>query len=482
MGKYLGLDLGTTSISGLILDTESKAVLLHRSISNDAEITTPEDQVKGYSEWDIEQMTKLAYSVLLDLADESGQMDINAIGVTGQMHGMVLLDQNNRSCSPFINWQDQRCNQFFCGEVTYLEAIQEISQHYLEETGCHLSAGYMAATLFWLHQNVPESMANTSSCFAPDYLVGQLCGITPVTDPTIAASAGTFNLQTGTWDVDLIESLGLPVTQFPEIKPSCTVVGHVSTETSNITGIPRGIPVSVACGDNQASFAGSVSDYLNSLLVNIGTGGQISVFLDKYLPTHELDVRPSLQNGFLLVGAGLCGGKSYQVLRDFVQQIGMSIFGIDDTPNLYSSLNRLASEVITGSDGLRCEPIFSGSRREPNRRGIWEGISSTNFTIGHMARSLIEGIAEQFVIFYENMQEISDILPRQLLVGSGNGIRENQLLRHIVSDSFSTSLITPLYTEEAAVGAALSSAVAIGEFNNIQDASRNFIQYDSNSL
>ena len=91
MGKYIGLDLGTTSISGLILDTESKAVLLHRNISNNSEITTSENKTKGYSEWDIEQMIKLAYNVLSDLADESVRMDISAIGVTGQMHGMVLL-------------------------------------------------------------------------------------------------------------------------------------------------------------------------------------------------------------------------------------------------------------------------------------------------------------------------------------------------------------------------------------------------------
>ena len=121
MGKYIGLDLGTTSISGLILDTESKAILLHRNISNNSEITTPENKTKGYSEWDIEQMIKLAYNVLSDLADESVRMDISAIGVTGQMHGMVLLGQDNRFCSPLIGWQDQRCNQPFYGEVTYFE-------------------------------------------------------------------------------------------------------------------------------------------------------------------------------------------------------------------------------------------------------------------------------------------------------------------------------------------------------------------------
>ena len=478
MGKYIGLDLGTTSISGLILDTESKAVLLHRSISNNSEITTPEGKNKGYSEWDIEQMTKLAYNLLSDLAKESVQMDISAIGVTGQMHGMVLLGQDSRPCSPFIGWQDQRCNQSFYGEVTYLESIQEISQHYLEKTGCRLSSGYMATTLFWLHQNDPGSLANKTACFAPDYLTGQLCDIIPVTDPTNAASGGVFNLQTGAWDAELIHSLGLLLTQFPTIQPSCTVVGEISKMTANITGIPSGIPVSIACGDNQASFAGSVSDYLNSLLINIGTGGQISVFLDKHLSSDGFDVRPFLQDGFLLVGAGLCGGKSYRVLRDFVHHIGISIFGIDYTSNLYLDLNRLASNVVAGSDGLRCEPVFSGSRREPDRRGIWEGISTTNFTIGHMARSLVEGIAEQFLVFYDEMKERDGVQPRQSLIGSGNGIRENQLLRQIVSDFFSIPLQTPLHTEEAAVGAALSSAVAIGEFSNIEDASHNVIQYD----
>ena len=263
MGKYIGLDLGTTSISGLILDTESKAVLLHRSISNNSEIITPEGKNKGYSEWDIEQMTKLAYNLLSDLAKESVQMDISAIGVTGQMHGMVLLGQDNRPCSPLIGWQDQRCNQFFYDEVTYLESIQEISQHYLEKTGCRLSSGYMAATLFWLHQNAPESLVNRTACFAPDYLTGQLCDIIPVTDPTTAASGGVFNLQTGAWDAELIHNLGLLLTQFPTIQPSCTVVGEISKTIANITGIPSGIPVSIACGDNQASFAGSVSEYLN---------------------------------------------------------------------------------------------------------------------------------------------------------------------------------------------------------------------------
>ena len=151
MGKYIGLDLGTTSISGLILDTESKAVLLHRTISNNSEITTPEGKNKGYSEWDIEQMAKLAYNLLSDLAKESVQMDISAIGVTGQMHGMVLLGQDSRPCSPFIGWQDQRCNQSFYGEVTYLESIQEISQYYLEKTGCRMILDHWPTKLHALH-------------------------------------------------------------------------------------------------------------------------------------------------------------------------------------------------------------------------------------------------------------------------------------------------------------------------------------------
>ena len=467
MARYIGLDLGTTSITALILDTERREILVKQGVDNDTQRAAP----KGRSEWDIDRMVGLSLELLSALAQTPEGRSVAAIGVTGQMHGMALLDAQANPLQRFIGWQDQRCHERLPNGQTYLSQMATLAETTLGRTGCRLATGYMASTLFWLKQNalLPDG---AQACFAPDYLVSRLCNQAPVTDATNAASAGVYDVINGQWDTATLNALGLPVARFPEVKPSCSVAGGLARDI----GLSEGLPVTVACGDNQASFAGSVADYSESVLVNIGTGGQISLFVNVPILTEALDLRPFLQGGYLLVGAGLCGGRSYRALRDFMKHVGEAVFGVSDVPDLYERLNALASDVPPGSDGLHCEPIFTGSRREPNRRGVWSGISETNFTPGHLARSLLEGLAEQFSDFYKEMQALG-VQRRAQLIGAGNGVRKNALLQQILAETFSLPLRVAHHTEEAAVGAALCAAVAVGEFADIQAASRGFIRY-----
>ncbi len=386
------------------------------------------------------------------------------------MHGMVLLDAGAQPVSPFIGWQDQRCEERISGDKTYLQQMIELAGNGFEHSGCTPATGYMGATLFWLQHNdlLP---AHTTACFAPDYLVSRLCDRQPVTDPTNAASAGLFDVMAGTWNDELIASLGLCVTHLPPVQPSCRAVGHLTKSAATRTGLPVGLAVTNGCGDNQASFAGSVADYGRSVLVNIGTGAQISAFTEEPLLAQGLDLRPALGGGFLLVGATLCGGHSYQLLRDFFYQVGSDIFGLADMPQIYDVLNQLAGEVPPGADGLHCEPLFTGSREQPERRAVWQGMSDANFTPGHMTRALLEGLAEQIKMLYERMQQ-AGLGDHDLLVGSGNAIRKNQLLADIMSAWFGLPLQMTTYMEEAAVGAALCATVATGQFSDIQQASR----------
>ena len=145
-------------------------------------------------------------------------------------------------------------------------------------------------------------------------------------------------------------------------------------------------------------------------------------------------------------------------------------------PTSYSILNRLADGVPARSDGLRCQPVFSGSRQQTDRRGVWSGISETNFTIGHFARSLLEGVVTEFDNFYHQMQK-SGLSARPKLVGSGNGIRQNRVLQQAIEGTFLTSVLITVHTEEAAVGTVLSAAVAIGRFETINTAGQHFIRY-----
>jgi len=343
------------------------------------------------------------------------------------------------------------------------------------ERGCRPHPGYLGTTLFWLVQQGNLSLGATAT-FLPDYAVAQLTGSAPVTDATNAAGSGLFDVLDRCWRVDLLDRLGLREEMLPEVVASGAMAGRVTADVAERTGLAIGTPVCVACGDNQASFFGSVGDFDQSVLVNVGTGGQVSAYVPDARPTDELEARPFMDGGFLLVGAGLEGGRSYAWLRDFFRGIGQAFFGAQGDEDLYEAMNRLAADVSSGSDGLVCEPLFTGTRREPDRRGIWSGVGTANFTPGHMARALLEGLVAQFAALYGEMDRMG-AGGRAKLIGAGNGIRKNALLRAILEDRFALPMAVPRYTEEAAVGAALMGAVSDGAFADLK-AAGDVIRYD----
>jgi sugar (pentulose or hexulose) kinase len=360
-------------------------------------------------------------------------------------------------------------------EETFVEHMRQISANLgAFDRGCRPHPGYLGTTLYWLAQT-QKMPAGATASFLPDYVVARLTDTQPVTDATNAAGSGLFDSVDRKWHLALLAHLNLSENALPKIKKSGDCAGCVTKGVSDVTGLRTGTPVYVACGDNQASFAGSVGNYENSVLVNVGTGGQVSAYVSKILPTVELEARPFMDGGFLLVGAGLVGGRSYAWLRDFFRGVGQAFFGARGDEDLYEMMNKLAADVPKGSDGLHCEPLFTGTRREPNRRGIWQGVSTANFTPGHMARALLEGLAEQFARLYGEMESVG-AGGRTRLIGAGNGIRKNALLRQIVGDRFGLQMAVPKHTEEAAFGAALIGAIGNGTFADIKEAGR-LIQY-----
>ena len=328
--------------------------------------------------------------------------------------------------------------------------------------GCIPATGYMGSTLFWMKKNRSLPKAPATACFLPDYVVMRLTGEGPFTDPTIACSSGLFDVVSKRWDANLIRRLGLQEVLFPEVKRSGDIAGLLTEEAAEETGLPAGIPVSVACGDNQACFLGSVAEKERSVLINIGTGGQVSLWTSSYMQVSGAETRCYVDEGYLLVGADTCGGGSYALLHDFFLEVGRVFFGIKSEKSLYDEMMRQASKVPFGSDGLRCKPFFGGSRLDPSRRAAWLGLNRFNFTPAHITRSLLEGIAYHFKMLYDNM--ISEGVPaREILVGSGNGIRRNKLLAEILSKVFNMPLNIPVKAEEAALGAAVLAASGIGE-------------------
>jgi len=472
----IGLDIGTTSLSAVVLDPASGRQVAHGTVANRAGSSPG----PGRAELDLSRLYELTVQCLAELVvqAEFSPKDIQGIGVTGQQHGVALIGPDAAPAGPAITWQDLRVQEPLPGnDRPVLDRFISAAggREAFRNTGCLPAAGFLGPSLYWLSLQDALPAAPVTACFVPDAVVSFLTGATVVCEPTLAASSGIFDIRANCWDSALLERLELPDRLFPRIGDAGDVEGGLRPELADAIGLAAGTPVTVALGDNQASFIGSAPEPGRSLLLNVGTGGQISARTDSFHFIPGLENRPFPGGQYLLIGGGLFGGRSYAYLLRFFQQVGVGLLDTEVPDDLYERMTELAATVAAGSDGLRCEPFFTGSRTDPVLRASFSGLSPDNFTPAHFARALLEGMAEGFFAFFEQMEPVVGRPP--LLVGAGNGVRQNQLLARILARRFEKPLLIPSHAEEAAVGAAVAAAVGLGIFGDLETAAAALLDY-----
>jgi sedoheptulokinase len=473
---YIGLDIGTTTLSAVVLDTENGRLLAHHALPNRAAFSP----AAGRAELDLAALQTLAVKCLAGIVAAAGvdATEIRGIGVTGQQHGVTFVDAEAAPAGPTITWQDLRVQELMPNsQESYLQHFIHVAGgvEAFRRMGCLPAAGFLGTSLFWLHRQHQLPGAAALACFVPDAIAAFLSGASPVVDPTLAGSSGIFDIIANNWDWEMLARLDLPGQLFPPIGEAGRRLGGLRPEIARQVGLPAGIPVGIALGDNQASFIGSVQDPAVSLLINVGTGGQISTRTDSFHFIPGLENRPFPGGHYLLIGGGLFGGRSYAYLQNFFRQVGAELLDAEADEKLYDRMNALAESVPAGCEGLRCSPLFTGSRVDPSARASFTGLAPHNFTPGHLTRALLEGMAEGFHQFYGQIRAVTG--ERRPLVGSGNGIRHNRLLAQILTERFAMPLHTPSLSEEAAVGAAITAAVGAGEFPDLDAAARRILRY-----
>jgi sedoheptulokinase len=453
----LGIDIGTTSISALLFDSTPHRVVAHSSRPHNAYLSgLPE----GQREQSPLLILKTLGMVLQGLSADS-QVLPDSVCVTGQMHGFVLLDHAGEPLSPIITWEDSRISG--SPEFTAFEELfRQVTPH---DEGSAAGAGYAAANIYYMSARGELPPDPYWICSVQDWLVFEMTGRSidsPVSDPSCAHSTGFYLTRAGSWNLGLLNALKLDEGWMPELREPGTISGFVSGElASRVEWLTEGIPVCTGMGDNQASFLASVPDKCSTALVNVGTGSQVTVWSDKYHLRPGLDTRPCPGGGYLLVGAPLCGGRAFSLLKNFVTEIGASIFGAEISDDRIYQLLLRSAEYETD---LVCRTSFSGSRINPTDRGEFSGISTDNLRIGDFTAAVIHGIAGE-------LHELFLLADRgvQTLVGSGNGIRRNKLLTRSISERFSLTLKLSPIEEEAAFGAALAAGIGISEFSSFDD-------------
>ena len=495
MGRYLAIDLGSTSLTAVALDTERRATLAVESAANRRETTSAAKRRRGRSEWDLDGMASDAVELAGRVVDRVGDgARFDGIGVTGQQHGCQLLGADGRLQGPLIGWQDRRAGEPSSASAnapTYLDLVAERggarrvgrSLPRFAKTGCPLDPKHTAALLFWLRHN-DELAGDARATTVPDYLVRCLTGGVHALDPTNAHGWGVYDVFGGNWDREVIRALGLPASVLPPLASAARVAGPLAAPIAAQLGLTPGTPVAVASGDHQCSFAGSVARHSDSTAINVGTGGQMSVFIEDPVEPGWLELRPFIQAGYLLAGVGTVGGRNFRYLREFVAQAASlgaaeadAPVGVADPEAVYERLVAAAEAAGEDAGGVRCVPLFDGTPADTDVRACFEGLTATNFTPGNLARALLNGVARELHYAYREAVTLG-AKERTMLVGSGNGLRLNPVLRRELGRWFGKAPIIGTFREEAAVGAALCVAVATGECTTIREASAGLLAHD----
>jgi sedoheptulokinase len=452
VGTIIGLDLGTTTIVGVLLDADLGKVLCLARRCNDAHL---QPVLPTRAEQDPRRLRVLVLDVLSELAAPGGLVD--GIAMTGQKHGLLCADADGQPLTPLVSWQDQRTAEPLSSASTTLDQIRtRTADLRWQHNGCRLAHGYGAATLFWLvlHDELPPATHRVYTI--ADWMVGQLIGHPSVTDPTLAASWGVYSLVDNAWNAAFLERLGLELRLFPPVRPSGEWLGGLAPPVARQVGLPAGLPVYNALGDTQASFIGSVADPEETILFNLGTGGQICWSVPHFEPPSDtVEIRPLPPGRYLRVGASLCGGAAYAWLNRTVRA-WLAEFGVEaDEEQVYERLNALA-RAAEGTAGLRVQTTFLGVRGDPaTRAGAIEGITPENLRLGALARATLAGIVDELHSLYR--AHARETTQHKRLVAAGGGVVKNPLLSGLIEKQFGLPVEMSQHEEAAAEGAAATT-------------------------
>ena len=436
--KAIGLDIGTTTISSVFTSGKDLTVEESATIPNNSFL--PKN-----TEWESLQDPLLIAETLRAQLDKmlSRHPDTRVIGLTGQMHGIVYTGEDGTPVSPLATWQDRRGNVPCFEKKSICELLQE---------RCNVRAftgyGFVTHLFNMLSGTVPDGAE--SFCTIGDCIGMLLTGRKkPLLHSSNAASLGLYDTEKNCFDASVLKAFGVREDLIPAVTPDYTCIGSYNE-----------IPVCTAIGDNQASFLGTVRQAKETVLLNMGTGGQISVFSRKARTAPGIEARPLFRNAFLLVGSSLCGGRAYALLKDFLKACAEAAGVPCSDAEVYAGMARLMESREASEDMLQVCTAFDGTRENPGLRGSVTNISVSNFTPANLIYGFLSGMAEELWQLYRSM----DVEPgdnRQLLA-SGNGMRKNIRLQHVMSERFQMPLTVSNRTEEAACGAAAAAMVATG--------------------
>ncbi len=464
--NLLGIDLGTSSVKALLASADGQILSLG---SAEYPILYPEP---GHAEQSPADWWAATITAVREALAEArvNPADIAAVGLSGQMHGTVLLDKEGHLLNPAIIWPDQRSRL----------QVQEIGdligrRRLVEIAGSPVATGFQAATLRWLQQERPDLWQRIDKILSPkDFLRWRMAGNFN-TEASDGSGTLLLNVHQRAWSTEIVELLGIEIGKLLPIIRSDAIAGEISPEVAGDLGLVAGTPIVTGAADTACGMLGSGIVDDRTLLLTISTGGQI------LLPAAEVKIDPDGRlhtfcsafspacdrPGWYQMAAILSAGMSLRWLRD-------QIFSLP-VEKAYQQMSAWAEAAPPGARGLLFLPYLVGERTphmDPQARGLFLGLTSRHGR-AELVRSVMEGVALACYDAFSILQELG-AAPEQIVM-AGGGARST-LWRQIVADVFNLPVRPLLAREQAALGALLLAGSGVGLFD-VETAARDWASY-----
>lgn len=465
MNYLLGIDVGTTGAKALLIDHAGKVVA---SATTEYPMYTPhpkwaEQNPEDWWQACLESIKRTLHTLA---SGGAGPAEISGIGLTGQMHGLVLLDRDGAVLRPCIMWNDQRTSAQ-CAWITEQVGAQRV----LQLTGNPVLPGFTAPKIVWVREHEPHVYAKAAHVLLPkDYIRYRLTGEF-ATEVSGASGTSLFDVGKRGWSQEMLDALDIPAGWLPDCHESPVVSGQISTAAAHATGLVAGTPVVGGGGDQAAQAVGSGIVETGLVSVTVGTSGVV------FASTDEFKVEPqgrlhafchAVPGKWHLMGVMLSAGGSFRWFRDTLGQAEVDVAGLMGR-DPYELLTAGAARAPAGSEGLIFLPYLTGERTpypDPNARGVYMGLTLRHDK-AHLCRALLEGVAYGLRDSLELMVDLG--LETRQIRASGGGAR-SELWRQILADVFDTELVVINITEGAAYGAALLAGVGAGVYSSVDEA------------
>jgi len=456
---FLGIDTSTTGSKALLIDERGQVIAV---ASSPHTLQTPRPLWSEQDPREWWEAVAASTKQVLAQAGISGER-IAAVGLTGQMHGLILLDETGNVLRPAILWNDQR-TQDQCDEIHRRIGKEK----FIQITGNVALTGFTAPKILWVKQNEPEVYAKARHVLLPkDYIRYKLTGKHAM-DKADGAGTVLFDLESRDWSDEVLAALDIPRAWMPKTFEGPELTGQVTNEAASITGLKAGTPVAAGGGDQAAQAVGVGAVEPGIVGLTVGTSGVVFATTPSALIEPEGRLHAfchAVPGMWHFMGVMLSAAGSLQWYRDALSP-----------ETSFDDLLKEAGPVAAGSDGLQFLPYLSGERTphpDPLARGAFIGLTLRHGR-GHMTRAVLEGVSYGLKDSFTLIQNAG--LGNIKQVRASGGGTKGALWRQILASVLEAELVTVNTSEGAAFGAALLAGVGAGAWSDVPTACKTAVK------